>query len=291
VGNVFHRLPSKTASSEPPNEARQREKNEALIYHRPFPMPLVKSVEPEEDEFLVISLERNRSRLKTKPSSPFKIARLGFLFGEEGFAGDDSVAPMPTPTNPSAQSYDNDDTEVALKKSESLFPLYLSLDTTDAIIVTSKIFPFPIVHVNKAWEQLSKFQSATVVGRTCAILQGPATDKTAVAKAVSVACIEGSSTMTVLNYKHDSLEPFLNRVELSKVPGRNDLMIARLHEVTDAFELYKTLPHRTNYDSCTSPQEADFNFSLLASAQLERRRKQKDHVGRLLPPASGHYCS
>jgi hypothetical protein len=126
-------------------------------------------------------------------------------------------------------------------------PLYPALPTPDAIIITRRVFPFEIIHVNLAWEKLCHFTAYDAKGQTCAILQGPETDKRTVAVAVSTACIEGHAVMTVKNYKQGSFLPFLNRVELTKVMGRNDLMMARLSEVPDLMLTSDSLTYRATH--------------------------------------------
>ena len=113
--------------------------------------------------------------------------------------------------------------------------MLLRVSNPQALIRTKRAFPFEIVYVNDAWEQLCQFSADDVLGSTCACLQGPATDKVAIAKAVSIACITGESSVTVYNYRKGCPYPFLNHIELFQDPTSKDVMLAKLVEVPGTF--------------------------------------------------------
>ena len=110
-----------------------------------------------------------------------------------------------------------------------LFPQF---PNDDAIIVTLNQAPFPVVYVNEPWVELCKYTSEDVLGRDCAFLQGPATDKNLVKQTVKLAARSGGvpAKMVVNNYKKRAGLPFRNEVTLAQVPN-SPFMVARLKEV------------------------------------------------------------
>jgi hypothetical protein len=116
-----------------------------------------------------------------------------------------------------------------LPKVDEHFKLYPSLRNAEAIIVTLKTRPFPIVYVNGPWETLCKFSSDDVVGKQCDILQGPETDLSLVRQTVARAEAGEVATMLVKNYKQGCDHHFRNQVTLANIPN-TPFMIARLIE-------------------------------------------------------------
>jgi len=88
--------------------------------------------------------------------------------------------------------------------------------TAAPVIVTTAEPPFRIVHTNAAWSQLCGWQSHEVLGSTCALLQGKATNRAHTAKLCESALKTGYAAAELINYKKDGT-PFLNRIVLIPV--------------------------------------------------------------------------
>jgi len=96
----------------------------------------------------------------------------------------------------------------------------LTLTLTDALspseearVVTERVPPFRVCHVNAAWVRLCGFTETEVRGRTLAMIQGPGTDEAAVARLVSDCARGRVSSMEVTNYDKAG-RPFLNQLEV-----------------------------------------------------------------------------
>jgi len=88
--------------------------------------------------------------------------------------------------------------------------------STEACVITSAVFPFPIVHVNSAWEGLCGYSKDECVGKTMAILQGPDTDKGKVTTVMNRLLHGEKAECDVLNYAKDG-KTFLNSLSLGPV--------------------------------------------------------------------------
>merc|ERR1719506_1981005 len=55
----------------------------------------------------------------------------------------------------------------------------LEVTPNAARVITTAALPWRILHTNKAWSDLTGYRFTDVVGKTCRVLQGPATQETA----------------------------------------------------------------------------------------------------------------
>jgi len=111
-------------------------------------------------------------------------------------------------------------------------PVVDSKSSDEAIIVTLAKYPFTIVHVNHAWEELCHYKADEVVGLQCSILQGPLTDKAAV-KDVCDKLMAGDGSPQVLrikNYKKNDSKHFLNELTLTR-EKESEYVVGRLREI------------------------------------------------------------
>ncbi len=92
--------------------------------------------------------------------------------------------------------------------------------TSSGIVITDPNAPdCPIIYCNPAFERMTGYCAAEVLGRNCRFLQGPDTDRTIVAN-IRDALREGRSLqVTIKNYRKDGT-PFWNKLSLS--PLRDD---------------------------------------------------------------------
>ena len=82
-----------------------------------------------------------------------------------------------------------------------------SLQSQECRVITSARPPYQIVQANPAWTQLCGYASEEVEGRNLGIMQGPATDRAAVARFMQDVHAGRPAAMTVTNYKKDG-RPF-----------------------------------------------------------------------------------
>lgn len=96
----------------------------------------------------------------------------------------------------------------------SRFSMPLTLDAAlrvvgEVLVVTEPHPPFRIVHVNDAWTALCGWRRDEIIGKTCAVLQGPGTCRQVLAKLSEAVSQNQSITVMVLNYTR-ARRPFMN---------------------------------------------------------------------------------
>jgi PAS domain S-box-containing protein len=74
----------------------------------------------------------------------------------------------------------------------------------------------PIVYVNDAFERITGYQRAAVIGRNCRFLQGPDTDPDSVHMIRSAIEASEDVSVDILNYRSNG-EPFMNRLVLAPI--------------------------------------------------------------------------
>ena len=122
---------------------------------------------------------------------------------------DDSAAPPPADTNPS---------EDPVPATPAL--LQAALQATDRSVVISdpRLEDNPLVWVNPAFERLTGFSEAEVIGKNCRFLQGPDTDPAAVAQLRRALDSQESAMVLLLNYRSDGTS-FWNEVSVAPLFG------------------------------------------------------------------------
>jgi PAS domain S-box-containing protein len=79
--------------------------------------------------------------------------------------------------------------------------------TQEARVVTQAAPPWRIVHISKAWSELTGWRFTEVVGRTCALLQGEGTDVAGLAELHTALSVHEHASTTLINYTRDGM-PF-----------------------------------------------------------------------------------
>ncbi|MDW3222741.1 MAG: PAS domain-containing protein [Paracoccaceae bacterium] len=74
----------------------------------------------------------------------------------------------------------------------------------------------PLVYVNEAFEKLTQWQSADILGKNCRFLQGPKTDRTIVEDLALSFHNRESDVCSLVNYKRDGTE-FVNLIVVEPV--------------------------------------------------------------------------
>jgi PAS domain S-box-containing protein len=80
-----------------------------------------------------------------------------------------------------------------------------------------------LVWVNPAFEQLSGYSSADVVGHNCRLLQGPGTDRRAAGRIRDALATGNAVTETLLNYREDG-STWWNQVTITPVRNREGVL-------------------------------------------------------------------
>ncbi|MCB0667649.1 MAG: SpoIIE family protein phosphatase [Saprospiraceae bacterium] len=112
--------------------------------------------------------------------------------------------------------------------------------TDEGITISSMIDPGqPLIYVNHAFEHLTGYKKEEVLGRNCRFLQGPGTDKDAVAKIRQAIQDNKSLTLELLNYKKDG-SPFWNRLSISPIRNSGGKVTHYVGVQSDISELRNT---------------------------------------------------
>ncbi|KAK3248666.1 hypothetical protein CYMTET_41871 [Cymbomonas tetramitiformis] len=118
---------------------------------------------------------------------------------------------------------------------------------TDGIIITEPNLPdHPIVYCNKNFEYLTGYTSAEILGRNCRFLQGPESDKDAVARMRNGISEQVSVSAEVINYKKDGTK-FWNQVSLTPVRDEHNKIVnwvGLLSDVTSRKEMERAVELR-----------------------------------------------
>ncbi len=95
------------------------------------------------------------------------------------------------------------DTEASLKTLKALTD-----NSFDSILITDAIGGAKIVYANKAFKKLTGYDPHEVLGKSPAILQGPATDKKEIARLAKALRKDGRFEGRAINYRKDGT-PFI----------------------------------------------------------------------------------
>ncbi len=121
------------------------------------------------------------------------------------------------------------------------------------VVVDMQVEDHPMLYVNAAFEQMTGYTSAEVLGRNCRLLQGEQTDPETV-RALSLAIRHGQEHRCVLrNYRKDGT-PWWNELRLSPVRDETGLLTHYLgyqHDVTTRIEAEEALARQATQDGLT----------------------------------------
>ena len=126
-------------------------------------------------------------------------------------------------------------------------------------IADSQAEDWPLVYVNAAFERLTGYPAAEILGRNCRFLQGADSDRGQTAR-IRSALMNGEEIRTVLrNHRRDGT-PFWNEMHLSAVrdgAGRITHYIGYQSDVSERIEREQQIEHLAYHDAATSlPNQA-----------------------------------
>ena len=99
-------------------------------------------------------------------------------------------------------------------------PFYVGVSETSLPVAISdpNLPDNPIIYVNAAFESLTGYPAADVLGRNCRFLQGPKTDNDDIARLRTAIAGRSRLAVDLLNYRRDG-SPFWNRLRVAPVLG------------------------------------------------------------------------
>ncbi len=100
---------------------------------------------------------------------------------------------------------------------EAVFAAAFRASTSPMVLTDARQPDHPIVFANPAFCRLTGYSAAEVLGRNCRFLQGPDTDRGAVARVRAAVSRGEPVSVDVLNYRRDGT-PFWNAMALNPVP-------------------------------------------------------------------------
>jgi len=133
----------------------------------------------------------------------------------------------------------------------------------------------PLIFVNAAFERLAGFSAVELLGRNCRLLQGPDTDRAAIARIRSAVTDGRESRELVLNYRGPTREPWWNEVHLSPVTdqtGRVVQYIGVQSDVTARVEAERELVRERNRGRAYLEQIEQLAYTDPLTGLMNRRR-------------------
>ncbi len=116
---------------------------------------------------------------------------------------------------------------------EALLQRALAASSSGITICDARLPDQPLVYVNPAFEALSGFPAAEVLGRNCRFLQGADTEAAAVARLRRALRRGEECTETLLNHRGPERTPWWNEVHLSPVTEPDGTVVAYIGVQTD----------------------------------------------------------
>ena len=143
-----------------------------------------------------------------------------------------------------------------------------------SLTVTDPTLPDnPLVYVNPAFERMTGYAAADVVGRNCRFLQGPDTDPVAVARVRAGLAAAEPVTEVLLNYRKDGT-PFWNELAISPVYDAAGGLTHYVGVQTDvtvqiAAQAERDAAYRREREARADAESAQVRLALLATASAQ----------------------
>jgi diguanylate cyclase (GGDEF)-like protein/PAS domain S-box-containing protein len=126
--------------------------------------------------------------------------------------------------------------------------------SVDAVIIAdNNIADLPIIYVNPAFEQMTGYTSAEVLGKNCRFLQGEEQDQSGLNVVRRLLKNKENGKAELLNFRKDG-SVFWNELTLAPVVndrGFTSHFVGILRDITQSKNYQQELEHQANYDSLT----------------------------------------
>ena len=126
--------------------------------------------------------------------------------------------------------------------------------SVNAIVITdNQLDDQPIAYVNPAFERITGYSSAEVLGRNCRFLQGDDHQQPELESIRRALLAQEEGGAVLRNYRKDG-SAFWNELRLSPVVndrGKISHFVGILHDITEAKRYQEELEHQANHDSLT----------------------------------------
>ncbi|MCJ0826841.1 EAL domain-containing protein [Luteimonas sp. 50] len=164
----------------------------------------------------------------------------------------------------------------ALRDNEDLRLLRRAVDSAanGIVIADARRFDFPVVYVNRGFEEITGYRAQDVLGRNCRILRGDDREQPAL-EAIRNALRDGSEARVMLrNYRADGTQ-FCNEFHLAPVHDDQGTLTHFIGIISDATERQKyeqQLAHRATHDELTGLPNRQLLHDRLQQAILNADR-------------------
>ncbi|WP_322489826.1 ATP-binding protein [Chloroflexus sp.] len=122
--------------------------------------------------------------------------------------------------------------ELARLRAQNRFLLAAVNEMASGMLVTDTEPDYPIIFANRAFSAITGYAPDEILGRNCRFLQGPQTDRMAVARIREAIATARPIHTRLLNYRKDG-QPFWNQLAISPVRDETEQVVAFVGLQTD----------------------------------------------------------
>ncbi|MDX1705724.1 EAL domain-containing protein [Pseudidiomarina sp.] len=129
----------------------------------------------------------------------------------------------------------------------------INVSTNGVVICDAQQDDFPIIYVNKRFQQITGYSEPEILGVNCRFLQGPETAAESVARIRSALRMKTELRIEVLNYRKDGT-PFWNELQLAPVRDAAGIVthyIGIQNDVTESVRNKQQLTYQAKHDLLT----------------------------------------
>jgi diguanylate cyclase (GGDEF)-like protein/PAS domain S-box-containing protein len=185
------------------------------------------------------------------------------------------VKAYPTPDGLSI--YFRDVTErVAAEQKYRLHERAIEASVNAIVITAGRRHEHEIVHVNPAFERVTGYAAAEVLGRNCSFLQGADTDQPEIATLRALLREKKEGRVTLRNYRKDGTL-FYNELHIAPVrssKGHVTHYVGILNDITETRRYQEELEHHVNHDALTGLANRNLLQDRLQQALFRADRRE-----------------
>ena len=149
--------------------------------------------------------------------------------------------------------------------------------TVNAIVITTaRRQQYSIVHVNPAFERITGYTAAEVIGRNCRFLQGADTDQPELANLRTLLRTQKEGRVTLRNYRKDGTL-FYNELHVAPVRNAKGYVthfVGVLNDITETKRYQDELEHHVNHDTLTGLPNRHLLHDRLQQAMFRANRRE-----------------